>query len=810
MTMREVTTASEVHPRERSTSRPRGPIRHPVDLVRVALGVAVVGIGSLVAQQGQLSVFERDLFRLVNDLSGIALPVAWAVMQLGNLVAVPALTALAALTRRYRMARDLLVSGLLAYGVADLVKAVVGRERPAGLPVGAVLHEGAVGGAGFISGHAAVAAALATAAAPYLGRRSRRTVWVLAWAVAVARVYVGAHLPLDIVGGVAAGWAVASLVHWVLGVPRWEPAVARVAALLRRFGLPVQALRPADVQARSSYPFEAVDDRGRRCYVKVLDPDRFERDWLYRLYRLLAARDIKDADAVAPLGQQAEHEAVAAMTARERGVRVPPVILARGSGRGAVVVQEYVDGRPLADLAPDQRTTALLADVWQQVALLHAARIAHHDLVASSILVDGNGRPWIVDFGNAVTGADDADLAGDVAELMASLAMHTDVTLVVDSALSVHGGEALAAALPDLSPLTLSAVTRWDERAAPCRLSALRGEVRRRLALPDPDRPEFPPAGVVARVLVGLGAASILVGVPLLAGAREVLQSVEVGGWRWLGGAVVLAFLARAATAAAGLVPVGRRLALARTYGATMVADGATLMHGQAGRLRRAARFLERAGVLPDRAHRAIDRFAVGTTVAAAVVAVATLVVALVGGRLSGRRPPAAVIPAVLLGVGAWVLVLAGQWLARRRAAAPPAPKPPGHAAERPRGVVGALRRAGIARHPWTWGAQVGWSALGLLLEAATLVATLQGVRGGVPVLDTVAVYAALRLLWSLLPVTGAPGAADVALLLALTALGAPLASACAAVVTFRLLAFWIPAALGSVLSAGFEHRLLT
>ncbi|WP_167760514.1 hypothetical protein [Blastococcus sp. CT_GayMR16] len=70
--------------------------------------------------------------------------------------------------------------------------------------------------------------------------------------------------------------------------------------------------------------------------------------------------------------------------------------------------------------------------------------------------------------------------------------------------------------------------------------------------------------------------------------------------------------------------------------------------------------------------------------------------------------------------------------------------------------------------------------------------------------------YAALNLVWSLVPVTGAPGAADVALLLALMAVGAPLASACAAVVTLRLLTFWIPAALGALLSAGFEHRLLT
>jgi undecaprenyl-diphosphatase len=164
-------------------------------------------------------------------------------------------------------------------------------------------------------------------------------------------------------------------------------------------------------------------------------------------------------------------------------------------------------------------------------------------------------------------------------------------------------------------------------------------------------------------------------------------------------------------------------------------------------------------------------------------------------------------VPAVLLGVGAWVLILAGQWLARRRAGTP---GPPEARAPHPREVLGALRRAGTSRDPWRWGAQLGWSALAVALEAATLAAALQGVGGRVPVLATVTVYAALHLIWSLVPVTGAPGAADAALLLALSALGAPLAGACAAVMTFRLLTFWIPAALGAVLSGGFEHRLVT
>ena len=786
----------------RPGARRRPPQRQATDLVRGALGLAVLGLGFLLAQRGELPLLERDLFRLVNDLPGIAFPVVWAVMQLGNVVAVPVLAVVAALARRVRMARDLLVSGLLAYVVADLVKSVVGRERPGGFDVDAVFRDGTVSGIGFISGHSAVAAALAAAAAPYLTRRGRRAVWVLAWSVALARVYVGAHLPLDIVGGVAAGWAIGALVHWAFGVPRWQPDPARVGRLLRRFVLPVHDLREADVAARSSHPFTGVDDGGSRVYVKVLDPDRFERDWLYRLYRLVAVRDIKDTDAVAPLGQQAEHEAVAAMTARERGVRVPAVVLARGTDRGAVVVQRWVAGRSLDELAAEELTPTLLAAVWRQVALLRAARIGHSDLVASSVLVDEEGRPWIVDFGNAETGADDERLAGDVAELMASLALRLDPAVVAASAVAGLGRDAVAAALPGLEPLSLSLVTRTGVRAMRPRLGLLRREVRGLLDLPDPERPQVARPGPAARVLVGIGAAVSIVGVPLLAGAPAVAESVEEYGWRWLGGAVAVAVLARTAMALAMMATVERRLALGRVFGASMVADGAALVHGRAGWRTAAVRFLQRAGVLPAPSERAVDRFVAGSAAAAVVVAVATLALSMVEGVLTDWEPPEALVPSVLLGLVAWACVLAGQQLARRRE---PTPRPLGDSLAAVRRVLG--RRG--APDPRRWGALLGWSALGIALEAATLACALHAVGAGLPLLETASVYAVLHMLWTLVPVTGAPGAADVTLLLCLTGLGVPLASACAGVVVLRLLTSWTPAAVGSLLSARLEHRLV-
>ncbi|WP_448628144.1 phosphatase PAP2 family protein [Geodermatophilus sp. URMC 64] len=782
------------------------PQRHPGDLLRAGLGLAVLGLGFLLAQQGQLSTFERDLFRIVNDLPGFAFPVVWAVMQLGNVLAVPTMAALAAVTRHFRMARDLLISGLLAYLAADLVKAVVGRERPAGLPVGAVLHEGVTSGAGFISGHSAVAAAMATAAAPYLSRRWRRVVWVLAWTVGLARIYVGAHLPLDVVGGLAAGWAIGSLVHWGFGVPRWQPGAARVAGILRRMGLPVDDVVPAGAGARSSHPFTAVDGGGRRVFVKVLDPDRYERDWLFRLARVIGAREVKDADALAPLGQQAEHEAVAALTAAQRGVRVPPVLLARGSNRGAVVVQVHVTGRTLDRLPAAELTPELLDRVWEQVALLHAARIAHRDLGSSSVLVDDDGRPWLVDFGNAETGADDDTLAGDVAELMASLAPRVEPAEVVAGAVRRLGTAAVSAALPRLAPLALSAATRAELQADRAPLTALRREVRHQVGVPDPARLQFGPAGAGAVLAVAAAAAVVLVGFTWLTGATTVFEAVELNGWRWLGGAVALAVLARGATAAAVEMAVERRLALGRIFAATLTTDGATLRRGPVDRRLVAVRFLERAGVLPESAERAIDRYDAGAVAATLLVAAGSVGLALSEGRLSGWQAPPR--PAALLAVGAaaLLLALAGQLLAGRNVR-PGGPRP----AQLRARLLGLPRdlRPGRGEGMQPWAVQVGWSGLRLALEAAALAAALHGVGGRVPVLATVSVYAVLRLLWAVLPLTGAPGFAEAGLLLGLTAVGAPLAAAGAAVLTVRVLTFWLPAALGWALGDRLERRLV-
>ena len=101
--------------------------------------------------------------------------------------------------------------------VGKVVKRLVDRGRPASLLSDVRLREHA-SGLGYVSGHTAVAFALAAVLAPSMPRRWRLFAVVLAVLVGVARIYAGAHLPLDVVGGAGVGLLCGTLSRWVFGL----------------------------------------------------------------------------------------------------------------------------------------------------------------------------------------------------------------------------------------------------------------------------------------------------------------------------------------------------------------------------------------------------------------------------------------------------------------------------------------------------------------------------------------------------------------------------------------------------------------
>ncbi|MCB1003506.1 MAG: phosphatase PAP2 family protein [Acidimicrobiales bacterium] len=147
-----------------------------------------------------------------------------AIMGLGTLLGVGLVAVGAAvLLRPWQAPAGVLAAGALGWLVSRTAKVVVDRGRPVefldarGLDIHGSYAD--ITGAGFPSGHTTIAFAVATALVPWLPDRYRWVAWTVASVVGVARVYVAAHFPLDVVGGAALGLFLGGVVNLVLDAP---------------------------------------------------------------------------------------------------------------------------------------------------------------------------------------------------------------------------------------------------------------------------------------------------------------------------------------------------------------------------------------------------------------------------------------------------------------------------------------------------------------------------------------------------------------------------------------------------------------
>jgi len=407
--------------------------RHPGDVVRVVLGVLILLATMTAIHQDRIGVREADVFRVINDLAlpGWTYLGVWLVMQLGVIGAVPLVAALALATRRLRLAVYAALAGGTIYLAAKLVKEFVQRGRPQTLLADVHILGEPARGLGYVSGHSAVAVSLATVASPFLGRRARRVAWVLAACVCLARVYVGSHLPFDVLGGAALGWAAGSLVLLALGAPSGHPPIERVRQVLRRHGFDPARLELLPGNDRRSARYLVSRGAEPGLFVKVVPREGRDSDLLYRAWRALRGGLHREPSRPGDAAAQVEHEASMALLAAAAGVRTPAILLVRSFGNGAgLLVERRVTGRDLTALDGERLDDAQVADVWSQLARLRDARIAHGDLGPASVLLDQEGEAWLVDFDQAQAGAVDQLLDRDVATLRATLERVADPALV--------------------------------------------------------------------------------------------------------------------------------------------------------------------------------------------------------------------------------------------------------------------------------------------------------------------------------------------------------------------------------------------
>ena len=188
----------------------------PVPAIALLLGgLVLLVLSALPVDEDAVGGLEVRVFRDVND--GVRLPwfAVWTVMQLGSVIVIPLVVGAALLARRPRLAATAAVAGTIAYVMGKVVRHLVKRARPDRLLAGVIIRGAPSLGSGYLSGHTALAVTMAVVLTPYLGRGGRWAVWILAVVVGLARMYAGAHLPLDVVGGAALGLATGGAVTLV-------------------------------------------------------------------------------------------------------------------------------------------------------------------------------------------------------------------------------------------------------------------------------------------------------------------------------------------------------------------------------------------------------------------------------------------------------------------------------------------------------------------------------------------------------------------------------------------------------------------
>jgi uncharacterized membrane protein YbhN (UPF0104 family)/membrane-associated phospholipid phosphatase len=192
-----------------------------------AAGGLVVAGTSVIASSGRVPRPERLVFEAFNGLPEFLHWPMWT-FQLVGLLGLPIAVAAVALWRRQIRLAIALVAfvPLKLFVEKGILKELIHRERPGVTEPDAILRDVPSAGDSFPSGHAMIAFGIATLLTPYLGRRGRLVVWTLAGLNGLARIYLGAHNPLDVVCGAAAGLLLGGLLTWIVGI---SPTRARRA-----------------------------------------------------------------------------------------------------------------------------------------------------------------------------------------------------------------------------------------------------------------------------------------------------------------------------------------------------------------------------------------------------------------------------------------------------------------------------------------------------------------------------------------------------------------------------------------------------
>ena len=764
--------------------------RSPSDVVRLILfGLATVLLLALTRwAEGTVLAIQKDVVALFGLNSSVqnalnqTLAVAAGIMSVA--VFLPPL-----LLKRYRLIGYIVVANVATVILVGVATWWLDQAAARSLITSAVDRLGAASNSSLNLWTLAQLTSSFVILAPFVGRRWRQAGMVILATFVLGRILVSgvsgvSGRSTEIFLDVAIGATVGVAVFLAFGRPNRRPTLDAVEAALASSAFPPVAVEPYVLGVRGARWYVATVTDGTRVLLKVLSPDERSVDLLYRTYRYLRFKNVGDERPFSSLRRSIEHEALVSLQARDVGVATPRMrAIAQVGEDSMLIAYEMVDARRLDHLDGHEVSDRLLLELWGHARCLREHRIAHRDLRRANFLVDDAGKAWIAGFAFSEVAANDDQLDGDIAQLLAALSLVVGAERSVTAAVETLGPETVGTALPRLQPNALSDSTRTALNAHPGLLEELQNTVARHCGVSEPT---YVPLERISRQRVFTAAMLVAVTyflVPQLADLPGIFSQIGSAHWGWVPLVVLFSALTYvgAALGIGGAVPA--RLRAVPTLLAQVAASfTSNLAPAGVGGMALNVRFLRKSGVDAP-----VAASSVGLNAAAGfAVHLGLLVVFFIWAGRSGfsiSLPSWSVVGAAAALIAAVIAAAFAIRFTRKLLATK---------------LIPALGRAlsglaAVIRSPGKIALLFGGSAVITLSYVLAIYFATVAFGGDLNLAQVGAAYLAGSAIAAVAPTPGGLGALEAAVIAGLVGAGMPSTEAVPAVFLFRLATYWLP-----------------
>lgn len=630
----------------------------------------------------------------------------------------------------------------------------------------------------------AMLAAMLTVSGPWLPARWRHWWWALLLAFVPIHLVVSAVVPARSLLGLAVGWFVGALVILVVGTPALEVPLEGAVRAMDRRACTVTDLTVVRLAGRGALLLSATCEDGGVKEIELYSPNQRSGGALRQLWGKVTLRGGETAPFHASMRRVVEHRALMTIAVGDLGVANTSPVAVTPLDRGwTLYAYTPARGTPL-----DEATeSTLVPRIWGSLKLLHDQHIAHGDLRARKITVDGD-MVLFGGFEHAEYGATDAQLQSDIAHLLVTTSTLYDSPTAVRAAMGVFGKGAILTASRRLTKAAVPKRVRESIDDARGVINRVRDEVMLQTgadAIETATVTRFNRNQIVQMVLL---VALIYVALPFISTVPTFLSELRTANYWWalLGLAVSASKYVGAAAAlwacADGLVSF-RNLTLmqvANTFAATTTPAGV-------GGLALSARFLQKGGLGALRATTAVALQQSVQVVTHVTLLILFSAFAGASADLSKFVPSATIVYAV--GAAVLVVIAAFVIVPKLRTFMTATVVP------RVKEVARDLRE--LATEPRRLVLIVLGCAATTLGAALALWACIEAFGGNTSFVTVTVVTMIGGTLASAAPTPGGVGAVEAALIGGLAAFGVPAGVAVPSVLLYRVLTCWLPVFVG-------------